>query len=142
MADNNLIALRNETPYKAIGKDTNGTYSLLRVSTPPGGGPPLHSHANEDEGFYVMEGVFRFWVGDSQPVDVHPGAHIFGPRGIFHRFQNIGDVTGEMLIVFTPAGCENYFMELAAVREVDGPDLTEKERAIDCKYGITINRGS
>jgi len=141
MADSAPRKVHNDTPYKAISRDTNGLYSLLKFNTPPGGGPPLHCHANEDEGFYVVEGIYRFWVGDAAPVDVYPGAHVFGPRGIFHRFQNISDMPGEMLIIFSPAGCENYFMELAAVREAGGKDVIKKERAVDQKYGITINRG-
>lgn len=132
----------NNTPYKATGRETGGTYSLLLVNTAPGGGPPLHSHAYEDEGFYVLKGIYRFWIGDAAPVDAHAGTHVFGPRGIFHRFQNIGDSAGELLIIFTPAGCENYFKELAAERERGGHNLLEREEVIDRRYGITINRRS
>ncbi len=141
MADVTPTAITNETPYKVLGSDTNGAYSILEVTTLPGEGPPVHSHAKEDEGFYVLEGTFRFWIGDADPVDVYAGAHVFSPRNVFHKFQNVSEVPGKMLLVFTPAGCEQYFVDLAEVRQrLKDAELLEAEEGIDRKYGITINR--
>ena len=38
----------------------------------------------------------------------------FGPRGIPHCFQNVGDEDGRLLIVTTPAGVEGFFQDFAA----------------------------
>jgi hypothetical protein len=30
--------------FHATGEETDGKYAVLEISSPPGGGPPLHSH--------------------------------------------------------------------------------------------------
>jgi uncharacterized cupin superfamily protein len=37
---------------------------MLEILAAPGGGPPPHIHANEDESFYVLDGTFDILVGD------------------------------------------------------------------------------
>ena|SRR5437899_11867333 len=46
--------------FLAVGEDTNGKYALWEAVVPPGGGPPLHVHSREEEGFYVLEGEIAF----------------------------------------------------------------------------------
>ena len=126
--------------YVALFQETGGVYSLLELVIPPGSGPPPHTHLKEDEGFYVLEGIFKVWVGGNAPLELNPGDHAFGPRRIQHNFKNVGTAPGRLLLIFTPGGLEGYFMELAEVRAVGGDDLLNKEEAIDKKYGIVINR--
>jgi hypothetical protein len=38
----------------------------------------------------------------------------FGPRGMPHAFQNIGDTPGRLLVVTTPSGLERFFEQSAA----------------------------
>ena len=46
---------------KAMSSDTGGAYSLFEGTFEPGGFRPLpHIHRDEDEGFYVLEGMFDF----------------------------------------------------------------------------------
>ena len=61
----------------------------------PKQGPALHTHLREDELWYVIEGDFRFKAGDAM-LRASTGGMAFGPRGMPHAFQNIGD---------TRAGC-------------------------------------
>jgi uncharacterized cupin superfamily protein len=42
--------------YKATGAETAGAFSLWETVIPPGGGAPPHTHAHEDESFYVLSG--------------------------------------------------------------------------------------
>ncbi len=46
----------------ASGKDTAGAFSLLESMQKPGSEPPMHSHQNEDELFYILEGVVHLTV--------------------------------------------------------------------------------
>jgi quercetin dioxygenase-like cupin family protein len=74
----------------------------------PGDGPPLHTHAREDETLYVLEGEFRFQLED----EVHEapmGTTMYVPPGTPHCFQNSGETPGRLLISFTPAGMEHFF---------------------------------
>ena len=127
-------------PYVALASDTNGMYSLVEVVILPGEGSPPHTHLNEDEGFYVLEGKFKVWLANREPVELDPGDHAFGPRNIEHYFRNVGETTGRLLLIFTPGGYERYFIELAQARADGGADLSEKVKAIDKKYGTIINR--
>ncbi len=47
------------------------------------------------------------------------------PRGVMHSCKNVGEETGGLLMVATPAGLENYFAEtffpaadIAAILEI------------------------
>lgn len=44
--------------------ETGNTFFAFEATEPPGGGPPLHTHANEEEFFLVLEGEISFYVGD------------------------------------------------------------------------------
>jgi hypothetical protein len=37
----------------------------------------------------------------------------FGPRGVPHAFQNLGEAPGRLLIVTTPSGVERFFEQFA-----------------------------
>ncbi|TIL69765.1 cupin domain-containing protein [Mesorhizobium sp.] len=56
--------------HKATGAETAGSFSLWESVVPPGAATPLHTHAREDEAFYVLSGelVIEF-EGNSAP---HP----------------------------------------------------------------------
>jgi quercetin dioxygenase-like cupin family protein len=40
--------------YKAMGAETAGSFSLWEAVVPPGAGAPPHTHAHENEAFYVL----------------------------------------------------------------------------------------
>lgn len=54
----------------------------------PGEGPPLHVHPY-DETFIVIAGRARFFVGETV-VDAVAGEVVLGPKGVPHRFENLG----------------------------------------------------
>jgi quercetin dioxygenase-like cupin family protein len=94
--------------FKATGMESAGVLTTFESVIAPGDGPPLHVHAREDEVLYVLEGEFRFQLGD----DVHgapEGSLMYVPRGVAHCFQNVADHPGRLLIFFTPAGMEHFF---------------------------------
>ena len=43
------------------------------------------------------------------------GDRVYGPRNIFHTYRNVGDTTLKMIIVYTPAGFEQSFVDQAAM---------------------------
>jgi mannose-6-phosphate isomerase-like protein (cupin superfamily) len=54
----------------------------------PGKGPPLHVHPY-DQTFVIIAGRGRFYVGD-KVIDAQAGEVVFGPKGLLHRFKNLG----------------------------------------------------
>jgi quercetin dioxygenase-like cupin family protein len=104
--------LGDHVTFKIRGSDSGGTVTVFETQVAPGAGPPLHVHANEEEVIYVLDGKFRFQLGD-EVTDAAHGALMFVARGVPHCFQNVGYGRGRLLITFTPAGMERFF-ELAA----------------------------
>ncbi|MDN7247024.1 cupin domain-containing protein [Planococcus shenhongbingii] len=95
---------------KATGEDTNGVFSLFEELHPPGYETPLHLHRNEDEIFYVVEGEATFTVGEKTIVG-KPGTFLYAPRNIQHKVKIEGSVPAKILIMLTPAGGEQFFVE-------------------------------
>lgn len=93
---------------KAETGGTNASMTVLEFWIPPNDGPALHSHLREDELWYVIEGDFRFKAGDVM-LRASTGGMAFGPRGLPHAFQNVGDEMGRLLVVTTPSGLERFF---------------------------------
>jgi quercetin dioxygenase-like cupin family protein len=92
------------------GEDTDGAYALWHASVYPGGGPPPHRHAKEDEFFYLLKGEVTIY-DDGQPFLATPGTAITLPRGTRHWFKNEGSEPAEMLILVAPAGLEDMFQK-------------------------------
>jgi quercetin dioxygenase-like cupin family protein len=105
----------------ALGaEETGGRMTALVTIAAPGEGPPLHTHANEDECLVVLEGTVRFRLGD-EIEDAPTGSLVFVPRGAVHTWQNAGDSPARMLVLFTPSGMERFFERFAAP-STPGPD--------------------
>jgi quercetin dioxygenase-like cupin family protein len=100
--------------FKVRGEQSGGTVAVVQSEIAPKEGPPLHTHAHEDECLFAIDGEFRFRLGDeirSAPA----GSFVFVPRGVPHCFQNVGDRPARLLVTFTPSGMERFFDGFAAV---------------------------
>jgi quercetin dioxygenase-like cupin family protein len=73
----------------------------------PGGEPPLHIHAREDETFYVLEGTIAFQRG-LERMEIGAGESVYMPRGIQHAFA-VRTPEARLLQLFTPGGLEVAF---------------------------------
>jgi mannose-6-phosphate isomerase-like protein (cupin superfamily) len=74
-------------------------------------GPPQHGHARHDEGFYVVSGMARFTVGETD-YDAPAGTLVMIPSGAPHTFANPTDDTTVVLNTFTPDLYVQYFRDL------------------------------
>ena len=99
--------------FLATGDDTDSAYSFVEALVPPGGGPPPHIHAREEEGFYVLEGELVFRAGGRQVIAT-PGTFLHAPRGVAHHFKNESNASARMVFFFVPAGIEAMFEKMAA----------------------------
>ncbi|MEO0338337.1 MAG: cupin domain-containing protein [Bacteroidota bacterium] len=84
------------------GKDTDGSQAVFEDIVAPGVGPGRHIHHHQDEIFFFLEGNFIAEVGGKM-FDFKPGDVAFIPRGTVHAFKNIGDTTGKLRYIFSPA---------------------------------------
>lgn len=99
---------------KVHGRDTGGVFSQIETTCGPHIGPPPHIHHREDETFFVIEGEFEFVCGGERSTG-GPGTVVRLPRGVPHRFANIGDTNGRVLVTITPAGFEDFLAEVGAL---------------------------
>lgn len=130
-----LHAFGEEVHLHLTGADTGGRYNMWTEITPPGGGPPPHVHANEDEWFHVLEGRVAF-LTDGQWTEVPPGGAAFLPRNVPHTFKNVGDTPLRMLIQTAPAGFDRFFTRCAEeFARPGGPDMA-RIMAISAEHGI------
>jgi len=107
----NLLALG--VRFMIDGDATGGAFSLVEHPLPPRAlGAPVHTHRNEDEYSYVLEGRVGVQLGEDV-IEAGPGNLVFKPRGVAHAFWNAGDEPARLLEIISPAGFENYFRELA-----------------------------
>jgi mannose-6-phosphate isomerase-like protein (cupin superfamily) len=106
-----------------ITSENLGSFSLTEAVIPPGKGAGLHVHEASEECWYVLEGEYRFTVGDTE-FTAGPGATVLVPRGTPHGIQ-VGETGGRNLTIFAPGGCEIAFREIGAAQQsgTTGPDF-------------------
>lgn len=95
---------------KATSESTGGAFGLIEASIPPGSGPPPHVHTREDESFYLLDGVLEIAVGEELTV-ARAGDFVYLPRGITHWFKNPSVTAARTLILVTPGGFEQFFLD-------------------------------
>lgn len=118
-------------------EDTHGALGAVEAEIPPGSGPPLHVHQNEDEMFYLIEGVLEL-TDASRTFTAQAGSFILLPRGSTHRFVNVGDTPARMLMLFTPSGFEQFFMEVGREVVPGKPAPSSEEFAADVDRSMRI----
>ncbi|MGZ8585498.1 MAG: cupin domain-containing protein [Actinomycetota bacterium] len=135
----NLLALG--VRFMIEGERTGGRFSLVEHPLPPRAlGAPVHTHRNEDEYSFVLEGRVGVQLGE-ELLEAGPGELLFKPRGLAHAFWNAADEPARLLELISPAGFENYFRELAPLLAAADRD----EAAIGdvvARYELDIDLGS
>jgi quercetin dioxygenase-like cupin family protein len=110
---------------KVLGTESHGHYLVIEVNTPPGGGPPLHTHTS-DEVFFVVKGEFEFpTLRDGEPYAVRASAgetvHI--PGSAPHTYKNVGDSYGTLIGVLSPGDDMEGFFKEGGVLYTDLPAM-------------------
>lgn len=130
----------SQLTLKAVGADTDGTFALMEYVLAPGGGAGLHRHSREDETFYVLAGELAVQLGEAAAV-VTPGELLRIPRGTRHAFVNHGPTPLTALVLLTPAGLEQFFVDLAALSAAapDGQLDPAALAALAERYGLDFS---
>jgi mannose-6-phosphate isomerase-like protein (cupin superfamily) len=109
--------------YKAMSVETGDAFSIWEAIVPPGHGAPPHTHAREDEAFYVLSGELTIEL-EGEPVRAGPGTFFFGRRGRQHAIRNATNEDVRALILCTPgAGLDRMFGELDAASAAGMPPV-------------------
>lgn len=121
------------------GKDTNGRYCLIDMHVPPCGGPGPHRHDFE-EMFTLLEGEIEITFRGEKHV-LRAGETVNIPANAPHFFQNISEQPVRLLCMCTPAGQEEFFMEVGvpvASRTTLPPKLDEAAQAAFIEKAKTL----
>lgn len=97
---------------RVAAEQTGWAYSLFEVEVGANGGEGPHIQHREDEYLYVLEGRFSFVV-EGVETEAVPGSHLYVPKGALHAYENEGHGTGRLLVVHTPGGPQERFIEAA-----------------------------
>ncbi len=112
------------------GNDTGGRFCIIDMHIPPGGGPAPHRHDFE-ETFILMEGEMEATFRGEKSI-VRAGDTINIPSNAPHQFHNASAKPVRLLCICSPAGQENFFMEVGvavATRTAAPPKLDSKQQA-------------
>lgn len=124
-----------EVRYLVDGAATRGL-GVFELTVPPGAiVPPPHSHTDNEECIYVLEGALRYTV-DRESRELKPGDWMSTPRGSVHHFINRADETARALIIMTPDIGARYFHEVGAVVNAGGPPDRTKLLEVMSRYGL------
>jgi quercetin dioxygenase-like cupin family protein len=105
---NSIHYIAHTFSFLATGKDTGNAFSLIHCYFRKGFMPPPHFH-QEDESFYILEGVMDFHVGEKK-FSAREGDFVVLPKNIPHYFNLVSN-TAKALLLITPAGFEVFFKE-------------------------------
>jgi len=98
----------------------------------------LHLHRQHAETFYILEGNTGFYI-DGDWITAPPGTTVHIPPGVPHALAQSGGQAGKLLMIFQPAGFDQYLAELAKLNERDFADK-QRMQDLDLKYDI-VNLG-
>ncbi|HZG75357.1 MAG TPA: cupin domain-containing protein [Paenibacillus sp.] len=145
-ASNTYFSLGTRATFLLQGEDTGNRFSLIEFLLVKGADTPPHTHLNEDEHYYVLEGDITVQVGD-ETIRATPGTYVYLPRDVRHSYRVESD-QAKLLVGIFPAGFEQFFLANGAPVDPDaippapqGPPSDEQIRAMveeAAKYGIVF----
>lgn len=110
--------------------------SVATVEVPPGAGVPPHSHAIEEEGYFVLGGTLTFWQDGAEHV-LSPGdfAHVL--PGAMHGYRNAGDESVCFLAWTVGGPIDEFFVAMSEEVKSMPEDAPRMERLLE-RYNISM----
>jgi quercetin dioxygenase-like cupin family protein len=123
---------------KATGEQTNGAFGLVEELLPPGYSTFYHRNGGSDQTLYVLEGEITV-IRDQQKLTAKPGTLVYLPRNTPNGFRVEGTTPVRLLLLITPAGFEQFFVEGGEPAEGQssppgGPPNWQKVQSVGAKY--------
>jgi quercetin dioxygenase-like cupin family protein len=127
-----------EIRYLLDGTLSGAGLGVFELTVPPGARvPPAHSHRDNEEVAYVLEGTLRYTV-DGEMRDLRPGERMYTPRGAVHAFSNPHDQPARALIILTPDIGLQYFRDVAEVAAAPGGPDPARMAEVMARYGLVL----
>ena len=101
-------------------------FSVGMVTLEPRGGQVPWHNQEQEEVYFIVEGVGEMCLGD-EVTELRPGMAVYIPCGVFHQLSNKGDTPLRMIYTYGPAGdVAHWKQELAGTLPkagIDAPPL-------------------
>jgi quercetin dioxygenase-like cupin family protein len=94
------------------GPATTGTEKLtvIEATLSPGHGHDFHTHPDQEEVMYVLEGQIEQWIDRNKKV-LERGDSAFIPAGAVHGSFTVGNAPAKLLAILSPcSGPEGYVL--------------------------------
>jgi quercetin dioxygenase-like cupin family protein len=127
-----------EIRYLMDGTVTGAGMGMFELTVPPGARvPPAHSHRDNEEIVYVLEGTLRYSV-DDEARDLKAGERMYTARGSVHAFSNPHDRPARALVILTPDIGAQYFRDIAEIASAPGGPSPAKLVEVMTRYGLVL----
>jgi quercetin dioxygenase-like cupin family protein len=108
----------------------------FELTVPPNSNvPPPHSHSENEEYVYVLEGKLRYSM-DSVTKDLAPGESRTTSKEAVYAFSNPFEAPARALVVLSPDIGAQYFHDVATVINAGGPPDRAKLLQVMSNYGL------
>ena len=157
-------ALDREQLARQLGQSVSLLAPLVpevRAALP--GTPPPEPVGPDEARFRLLDAITQFLLAASreQPIvlvldDLHwdvgvpagqrpmyagPGDLVYKPRNVWHTFWNASDEPARLLEIISPAGFEQFFVELGELVSSGQADAAMLA-SLNTKYGVQVDSGS
>ena len=95
--------------FLAKSEETNGSFSLIKITVQRGAEPPAHTHSRKDESYFILRGSIRYTIGEDQ-ITVNEGEYVYLPKDLPHSFQILSN-QAEVLMWISPGGLDEWFWD-------------------------------
>ena len=127
-----------EIRYLVDGTVTGAGVGMFELTVAPGARvPPAHSHRDNEEVIYVLEGTLRYRVDDEVRA-LKAGERMYTPRGSVHAFSNPHDRPARALIILTPDIGAQYFRDIAEIANAPGGPNPARMMEVMNRYGLVL----
>lgn len=103
---------RDHTFVKIAAGDSGGAYALMEDNLKREFALGLHLHRQHAESFYILDGTVNFYI-DGDWMAAERGACVHIPPGVPHALDLPAGGTARCLMIFQPAGFDQFLAELA-----------------------------
>src|SRR5882724_3100660 len=125
---------RDHTFVKVSTADSAGAFALMEDNLKLGFALGLHLHRQHAETFYILQGDVDFYL-DGDWLTAPPGSTVHIPPGVAHAVVLPDGKTGKLLMIFQPAGFDQFLRELAALSDAELNDAP-RMKALSEQYDI------
>jgi quercetin dioxygenase-like cupin family protein len=129
-----LAVLGDRVSVVLRSADSPHRMAAMEVEVPPGSGVPPHSHAAEEEAYFVLDGELEMTV-DGRTVPLQAGDFVHVPPCAAHGYRNAGTRNVRFLAWTVGGAIDEFFAAMS--REVRRmPDDVPAMQSLMERYGV------